>query len=102
MLFKYVRGKNNQRVGVVVALSRHQLGWSKCNFKMGDKFDQKRCMDIAIERAKREKYSLTNLNSDFTFGNISDDHNNHYVIIPFSVREDYENMVHRAKNYFKN
>lgn len=49
MIFQYVRNRQNQRVGIVVACSKEQVGWSAC--KKGDRFNKERGMEIAIGRA---------------------------------------------------
>ena len=85
MLVKYVRNKKNQRVGVVVAVSATQIGWSTCNFKMGDRFDKKRGREIAIGRAWKEEYERVDIYE-----------------VPFSVRWDVVEMTLRAGSYFKN
>lgn len=49
---QFVKGKNGQLIGCVVATSRYSVGWSKCNTKAGDSFDKKRALQIALGRAK--------------------------------------------------
>lgn len=59
MLVEYVRNKENRKVGVVVALDNHSIGWSKIresNYYKGryvniDTFDKKRALEIAVGRA---------------------------------------------------
>ena len=53
MLVKYVRDDKNHRIGVVVAMNKTQIGWSRCNKK--DKFDKLRGLGIAINRAQHHK-----------------------------------------------
>lgn len=52
MLTRYVKNEDNQKIGVVVAIERGQIGWSRC--RMGDKFDKALGIKIAIGRAKKE------------------------------------------------
>ena len=50
MLISYVRNPdNNERIGVIVAISVDNIGWSQCNKK--DKFDKERGKEIALGRA---------------------------------------------------
>jgi len=49
MLVEYVRNKNNQPVGVVVAVGKNQIGWSEKHNK--DKWDKYLGLEIAIGRA---------------------------------------------------
>lgn len=51
MLTRYVKDENNQKIGVVIALERGKIGWSRC--RMGDKFDKTLGIKIAIGRAKQ-------------------------------------------------
>jgi hypothetical protein len=59
MLVEYVLGEHGRRVGVVVALDSHSIGWSKIresNYYKGryvniDTFDKKRALQIAVGRA---------------------------------------------------
>ncbi len=85
MLVKYARNRKNQRIGVIVAISATQIGWSMCNFKMGDRFDRDRGKKIAIARAWKEKYRTQDINQ-----------------VPHSIRWEVINMVLRACSYFKN
>ena len=86
MLVKYVRDKKGQRIGVVVAIDKDKIGWSKCNFSKGDKFDKKRGRYIAEKRA--EKYI-------YTWPRFLGVHR-----VPRVLHEDFLNMVERADNYF--
>jgi hypothetical protein len=53
MLVRFIRNKNGQRVGAVVAICEDgvvKTGWSKCNTKL-DKFDREMALKIAVGRA---------------------------------------------------
>ena len=39
MLVEYIRDKNRKPIGVVVALDRNRIGWSRCHSKL-DTFDK--------------------------------------------------------------
>ena len=61
MLTRYVRDKDNQKIGVVVALGRGKIGWSSCYqgnaadpwAPMKDKFDKVLGLKIAKGRAEK-------------------------------------------------
>lgn len=105
MLIKYVRNKERQRIGVVVAIDRNRIGWSKCNFSMGDRFDKERGKYIAQKRA--EKYVYTPRYSgmqDWKYYDKSDGHLMsffEYHHIAECIRPDFLEMVDRANHYFK-
>jgi len=88
MLITYVRDKNGQRVGAVVALLKEGntigLGWSKCNKQ--DKFDKERAKAIAKARAAFA-------NADLPYGTNS--------VMPSCMTESVNKMVRRANKYFK-
>lgn len=85
VLVQYVRGRKNQKVGVVVAIKPDVtkdevcVGWSLCNAK--DEFDAVRGLEIAIGRAENG-------------GGTS--------FIPHSVVDEFLGMANRAEKYFKN
>lgn len=54
MLIEYVRDKNNTKVGVVVAMSPDQIGWSRKNKKDGP-FDKAFAVKVATGRALKSK-----------------------------------------------
>uniref|UniRef100_A0A6M3LD00 Uncharacterized protein n=1 Tax=viral metagenome TaxID=1070528 RepID=A0A6M3LD00_9ZZZZ len=87
MLIKYVKDNRGQRIGVVVAIDKDRIGWSKCNFSKGDKFDKKRGRYIAEKRAGKYIYD-----DDFYF------FTNHKI--PNILHGDILEMVDRAENYF--
>jgi len=98
MLIKYVRDKNRNLVGVVVAIGRDQIGWSKCNFKKGDRFNKDLGKQIAIARAKKYKYYD---DQRYSYGGV-------YILYFFDehkgakiVKKDFLEMVRRARFYFK-
>ena len=58
-IFEYIRKRNhgaNRRVGILVGglddKKKIVVGWSKCNFKAGDKFNYDAGMKLACEKAK--------------------------------------------------
>ena len=51
ILKKRLRDENNVPYGMVVAISKNQLGYSICNTKAGDKYDDDKALKIAIGRA---------------------------------------------------
>ena len=99
MLVKYVKNKRGQRIGVVVAIARDRIGWSKCNFAKGDKFDRDRGKMIASKRAEKYQFQEIQVNKILLFR--GDDDKLSYNILPHPVLPDFIDMVGRAKNYFK-
>lgn len=83
MLVKYLRNVKGEKVGAVVAIDRHYVGWSVC--RKGEKFNQEHALDIAKVRAG---LPLGNLNMP----NRRD--------IPTLV-QDVNTMVSRSVRYFK-
>ena len=93
-LVKFIRGKDGRRKGVVVALSRTEIGVSMCRDKgriveldedlitviPGDRFDRERALEIAVGRA-RNKIEPKNL--------------------PKEAKAEYQAMVNRAERYYK-
>lgn len=83
-LIQYVRNKNHQPVGVVVAVKnngpvhRFTVGWSMCRVKL-DKFDKERGIGIAYNRAVKGTCAK----------------------MPRLVQPVYEKMVERGSKYFK-
>jgi len=81
MIYKYVRDRHGNRVGVVVAFMSHKqgvkIGWSLCS--PIDYFDK----DIGINIARRRAES-TNL-----------------FDVPPSIEDDVCKMIDRAGRYFK-
>jgi hypothetical protein len=80
ILVKYTRNRQNQKVGVLVAIGRNEVGFSLANKR--DRFDKQLGIRIAIQRA-------------FTIP--SPDIND----IPRSIRSDYLEMLDRSVRYFK-
>ena len=82
MLVEFVRDKNGHRVGVVVAVGSETVGWSAYNTKVermvGNKFDRKRAIDIAMGRA--------NIGSD--------------VRIPRHIQPIVDRMMDRSARYY--
>lgn len=89
VLIEYKRNKQNQPVGVMVAIGRHALGWSLCS--PNDKFDKHLGLHIALHRAAQ----AAELGPD----KIS---KNYLSKIPHSMLDLYDKMYHRARLYFKN
>jgi len=93
-LVKFIRGKDGRRKGVVVALSRTEIGVSMCREKdrleeisedlarivPGDRFDRDRGLMIAVGRA-RNKVQPKNL--------------------PKEALTEYQEMINRANRYYK-
>lgn len=55
ILKKRLRDSKNNPYGMVVALNRNQLGYSICNTKAGDKYDDEKAFKRAINRAVSQK-----------------------------------------------
>ena len=51
MLTRYTRDENHQKIGMVVAIGRGKIGWSRCQFP--DKFNKDLGFKIALGRAIR-------------------------------------------------
>ena len=93
-MVKFIHGKDGRRKGVVVALSRTEIGVSMCRDKdrieelaedlvavqKGDHFDRERGITIAVGRA-RNKIQPKNL--------------------PKEALVEYQLMVNRAERYYK-
>jgi hypothetical protein len=82
-IYKFIKNRRGDRIGVVLA-TKHEnggggflLGWSLC--KKSDTFDKQLALNIAIGRAL--KYSSKRL--------------------PISLENEYDDMTHRAIQYFK-
>ena len=84
-IFQYVRNRRRQKVGVVVAVKRHDntvgFGYSLCAVNLGDKFNPELALNIALGRAE-------------TFPNFADE-------IPSSVENDWSEILRRSERYFK-
>lgn len=82
-IHEYVRNKNKQPIGVVVAAlapnGEVRLGWSLCRVKAGDRFDRSKGIFIATSRAVN--YSESE--------------------IPRTVKSAISILAGRAKKYFK-
>ncbi len=81
MLIEYAR-KNGRKVGVVVALSKEEIGWAKCRVNL-DRFDKQLGIDIAKKRAIKHDL-MTNAER-----------------CADSMKIDFIKMVRRANRYFK-
>lgn len=115
MLLKYVKNRKGQRIGVVLAIGKDKIGWSKCNFSMGDKFDREKGRDIALGRA--EKYNYTPLVTQQRPAIFPARHIDEIIVggvtitdevsfcnahhIAHDIRSDFIYMVERAKQYFQ-
>jgi len=108
MLIKYVRDKNHRRIGVVVAIDKNRIGWSKCNFSMGDKFNKDRGKFIAKKRAEKYIYDETYRERSWKLKK-GKDHMKTWIWYDFldihniaqCVRPDFLEMAERARKYFK-
>jgi hypothetical protein len=85
-IYSFVLNNKRQRVGVLAATlpfdgndQRIHIGWSRCNKSMGDKFDAKKGIEIAVLRSAKRKG----------------------MVFPTSMLEDYLSFVERCKRYFK-
>lgn len=82
----YILDNKDQRIGVLAAASNDlypdivYIGWSLCNFSLGDRFDPKRGVEIAYERSR--KCSASD--------------------IPMSIFDRYQAFKFRCEKYFKN
>ena len=83
MIFEYVRDTNRRKIGILVALNKNQIGWSKCNIKK-DRFDKEMGLKIAIGRANKAPL--------FLMENYELPRDIHYNIRPF---------INRVCRYFK-
>jgi len=119
MLKKRLKDSNNEKFGIVVAISRNQLGYSLCNKKAGDIYNEEFGLKKAVGRAKSQKVTDVDFwkkvfnrkmdNYSWTLKNDTVD-----VIvqeIPFLIKEEtvklpilfeeLEIMQERAIKYFK-
>ena len=78
-LIEYVRNKNREPIGVVVALGKNQVGWSRKHNL--DKWNREKALRIARGRAI--------VGSGET------------VTIPYDVLPIMEHMIDRSQRYFK-
>jgi hypothetical protein len=79
VIYEYIKDKHGHRRGVIVATDRHNIGWSLCNLKQGDKFDRRTGLDLAVRRAASDMLEP----------------------IPSSVKNPFKRMKKRAKRYYK-
>lgn len=86
VIFKYVRNKHRQRIGICIAMKGNKCGWAKCALKKGDKFDRPAGYELAIRRALIDRR-----NEDGT----------PKTKIPSDVNKVLEELSGRAKAYFK-
>lgn len=52
-IFEYIKNRKYGKIGIIVARNvdgQVRVGWSKCNFKMGDEFIVGAGLAIALER----------------------------------------------------
>jgi len=81
----YILDKKDQRIGVLAATVNDRrpetvfIGWSLCNFSLGDRFDPKRGVEMAYERSRKCSAGP----------------------IPMSLVERYEAFKFRCQKYFK-
>lgn len=92
---KWVRDKNNQKVGYLVASAitdndnKIEIGFSFCNTKH-DKFDPDKAVQIAFGRSY--KYADADL---MTVIRLIDNH------VPYQYKDEFFKFLKRAKRYFK-
>ena len=105
MLISYVRNPdNNERIGVIVAISVDNIGWSQCNKK--DKFDKERGKEIALGRAmygtKKKPALVKSTNIRFVREKIGKEDAIYLVGERINLIEmEIEKMRERAKRYYK-
>lgn len=104
VLYKKVRDRHHQPVGVVVAIDKNKIGFSKCHSKL-DNFQRSYGLAVAIRRAEKGvdyidktkevpvKESLENKPSTTAYKK--------ECVIPYDLRSDYEKIKDRAAAYFK-
>jgi len=84
-IYQYVRNRRRQKVGVVVAIKRHDntvgFGYSLCATNRGDAFNPETALNIALGRAEN-------------FPHFEGE-------IPQSVENDWDVIYSRAVRYFK-
>lgn len=97
MLVSYIRNAEGKKCGVVVALSRGRIGWSKCNLKK-DRFNKAMGKKIAEGRANLSA-KLTNPDQEIVYykrnGKVK------HQKLPPGVSEAICRMQDRAQRYFK-
>jgi hypothetical protein len=84
MIKQYIRNKNGQPIGCLVAEKqgdKYAIGFSKC--RKGDKFDKKFGTEVAQRRANMLL------------------HHDRYYEIPHSIADAYQKMSERAARLFK-
>lgn len=77
MLIEYVRNKNRHPIGVVVAVGKNKIGWSKCNKQ--DKWDRNLGIQIAKNRAEK----------------------GYRTSVPHEVKPKIDHMKKRAHKYYR-
>lgn len=87
MLIRYIRDRHYNKVGVVVALEKDQIGWSLCHTTLGDRFDRAKGLTIAISRAEKHPVNIINVLDKEK--------------VPQSIRGDLLMMIGRADRYFQ-
>jgi hypothetical protein len=77
-------GSGHMRLmGVLVARkvgNQVRIGWSKCNYSMGDVFNKQFGLDVAVARTEKETWEK---------------------LAPHSMKEELQYFSNRAKRYFK-
>jgi hypothetical protein len=103
MLTHFVKDRRGRRVGVVVALSRDQIGWSKCNMNL-DRYNEEFGMDVAIDRARKRPQLVAKLDPPSDYGVYLQNNfggRDWRCTMPSSVKPIFEKMKDRAARYFK-
>ncbi len=116
MLVEYVKNKQGHRVGVVVAISKDRIGWSRCKTKPSrprpnnlrlpnggfDTFDKEMALKIAIGRAKTMRRTIyLSERLDSTGKPFPLNTPIPKTIPPRDVQKVIEHVEARAKAYFK-
>jgi len=78
-LIKYVRDKRGSRIGVLLAIGKDLIGWSKLHCGL-DRWDREKGLDIAYGRAI----------------------NGSNIELPTIIKNEMEDFTYRAGRYFKN
>lgn len=84
VITQYLRRGDGQLIGLMIAFvheGKIKFGWSKCNFKEGDRFDKKLAFYFAARRAMRSDDSAKPL--------------------PRKLVSSMGKFMSRANNYFK-
>ena len=76
-IVKYIRNRDNQKVGVLVSNGYNSVGWSLCHIGL-ERFNKERGIEIARGREARGTETM----------------------MPVSIAEDYAEFLERSRRYF--